>query len=52
MLIPSFLDGFTQLIGLRLSNNGLRLLTGLIGGIGLAILLKAIKWMVISFKII
>ena len=48
MLIPSFLDGFTQLIGLRLSNNGLRLLTGLIGGIGLAIIVKAIKWMIIS----
>jgi len=39
-------------IHLMACNNGLRLLTGLIGGIGLAILLKAIKWMVISFKII
>jgi uncharacterized membrane protein len=48
MLIPAFLDGFTQLIGLRLSNNGLRLLTGLIGGLGLAIIVKAIKWMIIS----
>ena len=31
LLVPAFLDGFTQLIGLRLSNNWLRLVTGLIG---------------------
>ena len=44
MIIPTFLDGFTQLLGSRESNNMLRLLTGLIGGVGLAILIKAIKW--------
>jgi uncharacterized membrane protein len=44
MLIPTFLDGFTQLLGSRESNNMLRLFTGLIGGIGLAIIFKAIKW--------
>jgi uncharacterized membrane protein len=50
MMIPAFLDGFTQLIGNRMSNNKLRLLTGLAGGVGLAILVKAIKWMIlISF---
>lgn len=47
MLIPAFLDGFTQLIGRRVSNNGLRFLTGLIGGVGLAIIVKAVKWMII-----
>ena len=44
MIIPTFLDGFTQLLGSRESNNILRLLTGLIGGVGLAILIKGIKW--------
>lgn len=43
MLIPTFLDGFTQLFDIRESNNILRLFTGLIGGIGLAILVKAVK---------
>jgi len=47
ILIPTFCDGFTQLIGLRESNNFLRLWTGLMGGVGLAILFKAIKWMIL-----
>ena len=47
MIIPSLLDGFTQLISFRESNNLLRLLTGLIGGVGLAILFKAIKLKII-----
>ena len=47
MLLPTFLDGFTQLLGSRESNNILRLFTGLIGGVGLAILIKAIKCMII-----
>ena len=51
MIIPTFLDGFTQLIGSRESNNMLRLLTGLIGGIGLAIIIKTIKWMILMGKI-
>lgn len=48
MMIPTFLDGFTQLWGSRMSNNTLRLLTGLLGGVGLAIVVKAIKWVVIT----
>jgi uncharacterized membrane protein len=48
MMIPTFLDGFTQLGGSRMSNNTLRLLTGLLGGVGLAIVVKAIKWVVIT----
>ena len=47
MLIPSLLDGFTQLFSIRESNNLLRLLTGLMGGVGLAILFKAIKLKII-----
>ncbi len=46
LLIPVAIDGFTQLFGLRESNNNLRFITGFIGGIGLIILMK------ITFKII
>jgi len=48
MLIPAFIDGTTQLFGFRKSNNLLRFCTGLIGGIGLAILVKAIKMLIIT----
>lgn len=47
MMAPAFMDGFTQLMGTRMSDNKLRLLTGLAGGVGLAILVKAIKWMIL-----
>jgi uncharacterized membrane protein len=47
MLIPAFLDGFTQILNYRVSNNPLRFVTGIMGGLGLAILLKAIKWFII-----
>jgi uncharacterized membrane protein len=47
MIFPTFYDGFTQLKGSRESNNFLRLSTGLMGGIGLAILIKALKWLII-----
>ncbi len=40
LLIPAGVDGFTQLLGLRKSNNNLRFVTGVIGGIGLIILMK------------
>ena len=48
MIIPTFVDGTTQLIGFRESNNSLRFFTGLIGGIGLAILVKAIKMLIVT----
>jgi uncharacterized membrane protein len=48
MLIPTFLDGFTQLMRSRESNNILRFSTGLIGGVGLGILIKAIKWIILT----
>ena len=45
LMIPSAIDGFTQLFKLRESNNTLRFLTGLAGGIGLIIFLKiVIEW--------
>lgn len=47
LLLPAFLDGFTQLLNYRLSNNTLRFFTGIIGGIGLGILIKAFKWVII-----
>ena len=48
MLIPTFLDGLTQLFGSRESNNILRLSTGLMGGVGVGILIKAIKWIILT----
>ena len=40
LLIPTAIDGFTQLLGYRESNNNLRFTTGFIGGIGLIIIMK------------
>ncbi len=48
LLIPCFIDGFTQLIELRESNNYLRLITGLMGGIGLMIIFKFLKFLIIT----
>jgi uncharacterized membrane protein len=44
LLLPAFIDGTTQFFHLRESNNPLRLITGLMGGLGLMIIFKAIKW--------
>ena len=49
MIIPTFLDGLTQFFGLRESNNILRLFTGLIGGVGVAILVKALKYLILMY---
>lgn len=38
-LIPMFLDGSTQFLEFRKSNNKLRFITGLIGGLGIGILI-------------
>lgn len=48
MTIPTIFDGLTQLFGLRLSNNKLRFFTGLIGGLGLAILIKTLKYYMLT----
>jgi len=47
LLIPAGVDGTTQLLELRTSNNILRFITGLIGGLGLIIIVKALKIMFI-----
>ncbi|MGL6298553.1 MAG: DUF2085 domain-containing protein [Methanobacteriaceae archaeon] len=44
MLTPAAIDGLTQFYTSRESNNVLRFFTGILGGIGLGIILKAIKW--------
>jgi uncharacterized membrane protein len=45
LMIPAAIDGFSQLFKMRESNNTLRFLTGLLGGIGLIIFLKiVIEW--------
>ncbi len=49
LIVPMGIDGTTQLLGMRESNNKLRFLTGLIGGIGLVILAKSISFFIISF---
>ena len=46
MLIPAAIDGLTQLFEYRESNNTLRFITGLIGGLGLGIVIKAIKYFI------
>lgn len=40
------IDGFTQYLGLRESNNNLRFFTGLIGGVGLIILFRILFKMI------
>lgn len=44
MILPTFVDGLSQFLGYRESNNVLRFSTGLLAGLGLAILVKALKW--------
>ncbi|WP_296848276.1 DUF2085 domain-containing protein [uncultured Methanobrevibacter sp.] len=46
LLIPAVIDGLTQFFEYRESNNVLRLITGLMGGLGLGILVKALKYFV------
>ena len=48
MVLPTFSDGLTQFFDFRESNNALRFSTGLIAGIGLGILVKSVKWFLIS----
>lgn len=48
MITPTILDGTTQYLHIRTSNNKIRLTTGIIGGIGAAILIKTTKWILIK----
>lgn len=47
LITPTIVDGTTQYFGLRESNNTLRFITGLMGGIGLMIIVKTLKFMFI-----
>ena len=46
LLIPTAIDGLTQFLEYRESNNTLRLITGLMGGLGLGMLVKALKYFI------
>lgn len=48
MVVPTFLDGLTQLLLPRESCNSLRFSTGILAGIGLGVLVKAFKHSLIS----
>ena len=52
LIVPMGLDGTTQLLTDRLSNNKLRFITGLLGGLGLSIIIKAIKYYIYIWYII
>lgn len=49
LIVPAFLDGTTQLLEFRMSNNNLRLITGLLGGVGLGIILKGLKFIIFIY---
>ncbi|MDE4078404.1 DUF2085 domain-containing protein [Methanosphaera sp. Vir-13MRS] len=46
LIVPMVIDGTTQLLTDRLSNNTLRFITGLCGGLGFCIFIKAIKYFI------
>lgn len=48
MVIPTFIDGLTQLLGYRESNNKIRFITGLAAGFGLGVLVKAFKFFLLG----
>jgi uncharacterized membrane protein len=47
MVVPTFLDGLTQLLLPRESFNLLRFSTGIMAGIGMGVLVKAFKYILI-----
>jgi uncharacterized membrane protein len=48
MLLPAFSDALTQYYGIRESNNTIRFITGLTAGIGVIILIKSLKYVLIG----
>lgn len=48
IIIPTFIDGTTQLIGYRESNNILRCITGIFAGVGLAVLSTSLKFSLLT----
>lgn len=49
LLIPAMIDGITQFLEIQESNNTRRFITGILGGLGLGIILKAIKWFIFLY---
>lgn len=47
--LPMIVDGYTQLKGLRVSNNTLRTITGLISGLGLSVIIVALVRLFLAF---
>jgi len=48
LVIPALIDGYTQLRGWRMSNNGLRLVTGLLAGSGAGMIILPIYLTIIA----
>lgn len=48
IIVPTFIDGTTQLFGYRESNNPLRCISGIFGGIGLGVISTALKFSLVS----
>ncbi len=46
LLIPTMVDGTTQFLEIQESNNIRRFFTGILGGLGLGILFKALKYFI------
>lgn len=46
LLIPTLIDESTQFMNFRQSNNALRFVTGMFGGLGLGILIKTLKFLI------
>jgi len=51
LIIPLLLDGFSQLYGLRDSNNFLRMITGVLAGLGLAMFVVSL-YITITFNLL
>lgn len=49
LLLPCIIDGGTQYSGLRLSNNGLRAITGGLAGIGIGLILFPLYFRAVNF---
>jgi len=49
LCLPAIIDGVTQALSSRESNNTLRFITGLLGGIGLMIIIKFLKLIIIHY---
>lgn len=48
MMIPTVLDWTSQLMTPRVSNNFIRFTTGFLAGVGLALAIISLKWLLFS----